>query len=799
MSFRLKTIIGIAAIELFVLSILTITNYVNFGGTATTQFVERAQGAAKLFSSVIANSLVALDLATLDAMSANILANPDFVYVRIRNPSGRELSSAGNRVVLAERFHPDAGFESTHADHRYDVSAPVLIAGTSFGSVEIGIDTRRVESAVRRALFWNISISIGGMLLVAVFGTLLGAALTRQLTALRDGATRLAAGEQGYQVRVTGNDELSETAAHFNSMSRSLANERTELALREAEARQLARVAEYANEAIIITHADGRIIWVNRAFGILTGYHFEDVAGSAIDTLLLGPETTARARTSLMAAFEKGVSLQKEILCYAKNRHPFWADINIAPIRADDGSVEQFIIVQRDISDKKEADAELKKMNAALRYNAIHDPLTGLGNRRYLDDVLEKAAVRCANAGRSLALLHIDLDRFKQINDTLGHAAGDYVLQHVAQMLRSVVEPEDHIARVGGDEFVLASSSAEGPKRLSALAANLLKALHQPVRFGSHLCRTGASIGIAVAWGRPIDTKALMVNADIALHRAKAQGRNCFEFFSQDLQRDVVARKRTADDILRGLEHREFIPFYQPQFDAASLDIVGVEALVRWRHPDKGIVQPMAFLAVAEDLNAVAAIDKMLMERALEDLARWRAAGPFVPKVSVNISARRLRDPDLITDLRDLQLEPGRLSFEILESIFLDDDDDQELGRRVAAIKELGIDIEVDDFGTGHASIVSLLKLKPSRMKIDRKLVSSLTRSERQKNLVKAIIEIGLSQGIAVTAEGVESREQVNLLRQMGCTTVQGFYFAQPLSAEDFERFADGNAWRAVS
>jgi diguanylate cyclase (GGDEF)-like protein/PAS domain S-box-containing protein len=799
-SFRLKTIIGIAAIELVVLAILALASYVNFGGAAKEQFFERARNAARLLASSVTDAVLALDLATLNATSRRVLEDRDLVYISILDKDGRVLASAGDSGALDEAFKEDGSFDAALSDHRLDISAPITVAGEAFGKIQIGFGTRKVEAAIHRALVAIASLSFVGMILVTAFGSILGSMLTRQLTGLQDGISRLAAGNQGYQVPVSGEDELARTARCFNEMSGRLARKSAELAAREAEARQLAQVAEQANDAIAITDAERRIVWVNRAFGMLTGYSFEEAAGAPIDTLLLGPQTNAKTATEFREAFASIGSFHKELLCYSKNRATFWADASIAPIRSQDGALAQFIVVQRDVTDRKAAEAALLTINAAFRHQALHDPLTGLGNRRYLDGALEHAAARCANSGQTLALLHVDLDRFKQINDSLGHAAGDHVLVHVAQLLKSLTRGEDEIARVGGDEFIVACVTDGERKSLIDLASRFLKVLREPIPFSNHLCRSSASIGIAAASGAQIDPKALMVNADIALYRAKGSGRNRYEFFTEELQLELVNTKRMADDILRGLENQEFLPFYQPQFDAATLDIVGVEALTRWRHPKYGIMQPASFLRIAQDLHVIADIDRMLLDHALKDLKRWREMGLGIPKISMNLSSSRLRDPDLVASLRELSLPRGALAIEILESVFLDDvGHDEQIMRNILGMKELGIGIEIDDFGTGHASITSLIKLKPDRLKIDRQIIEPITRSERQKNLVKAIIEIGLSQDIAVTAEGVEDREQINLLRQMGCTILQGFYFARALSATELENFASGNVWRAVS
>jgi diguanylate cyclase (GGDEF)-like protein/PAS domain S-box-containing protein len=442
--------------------------------------------------------------------------------------------------------------------------------------------------------------------------------------------------------------------------------------------------------------------------------------------------------------------------------------------------------------------AELEAAKGRIEAQALHDALTGLPNRRYLDQKLEQYRMRARRPGDSLAVLHIDLDRFKQINDTLGHAAGDAMLVYAARLLGAKGGGRHFVARVGGDEFVIACFEDADARRLAALADEIIAELREPVPYEGHFCRFGASIGIACETGPVIDARRALVNADIALYRAKGRGRNRYEFFSKVLQREIESTKRMADEILSGIEQGEFGPYYQPLLHAASLEVAGVEALARWHHPREGILTPLRFLGIAEDLDVLAAIDRMILEQAILDLDRWRAQGLAVPSVSVNVSFRRLSDDRLIDGLRALDIRPGTFSFEFLESIFLDEFDDA-VAWNIDAIRDMGIAIDVDDFGTGHTSIVSLLRLKPRRFKIDRQLIEPLASSPEQRRLVASIIDIGRSLGIAVVAEGVSTMEHARILRDLGCDLLQGYAFAPPMPADRLAGWIAGHAWRKAS
>jgi diguanylate cyclase (GGDEF)-like protein len=442
--------------------------------------------------------------------------------------------------------------------------------------------------------------------------------------------------------------------------------------------------------------------------------------------------------------------------------------------------------------------AELESARARIEHNSLHDFLTKLPNRMYLERVLEEHALRCAQTGDGIVLLHIDLDRFKQINDTLGHPAGDAMLAHTAEVIRQNLRGGDFVARTGGDEFVIVCKADMGMEGFGALARRLIEGVRKPAQFDGHECRFGMSIGIASAFGGAVDRARLLVNADIALYRAKSLGRNRAEFFTETLQAEIVLNKQTADSIMSGLERGQFIPYFQPQFDARTFELVGVEALVRWRHPARGIVAPDEFLSIAEELNVVAAIDRVVLEQGLVQFRRWRSLGFCVPRFSVNVSLRRLRDDQLLKSLRDLQIQPGTLSFELVESIYLDESDDH-FSWTIDQIKGLGIDIEIDDFGTGYASIVSLMKLKPSRLKIDRQIVMPIVHSEKQRRLVQSIVDIGKSLDIAIVAEGVETMEHARMLRDLGCDVLQGYVFAKPMAAEELEQFMSSRIRLAAS
>ncbi|MGI2031540.1 bifunctional diguanylate cyclase/phosphodiesterase [Rhizobium panacihumi] len=436
--------------------------------------------------------------------------------------------------------------------------------------------------------------------------------------------------------------------------------------------------------------------------------------------------------------------------------------------------------------------SELRSARRTLEHQSLHDALTGLPNRRFLDQFMDASST--TSESDRLAFVHIDLDRFKEVNDTLGHAAGDDVLRQTTKRLQALLHGDEFASRIGGDEFVFVTSGPKAEDRALNLARAVVKALARPIIVDGHECHVGCSAGVAAQSAAAEDPKQLLINADVALYEAKKRGRNRAEIFSEKLLLAAIHTKRSSDELLVAIENDQIVPFFQPQFDAQTLDIVGVEALARWQHPTRGILTPDKFLDIAEGLHRSGDIDAIILQKALFQATRWRARELNIPHVSVNISAQRLKDENLLAQVASLNVPKGSLSFELLESISFDGQD-KALRSVIGQLKELGIDIEIDDFGSGHASIVSLLDLDPKRLKIDRRLIMPLQASGSQHRLVASIIEIGRSQGIEIVAEGVETMAHVDILRNLGCHALQGYAFARPMSAEAFVEFAEN--WQA--
>ncbi len=526
----------------------------------------------------------------------------------------------------------------------------------------------------------------------------------------------------------------------------------------------------------------------------------EPGARAALDRVqAVGPRGLLERLDAVVIAFERDAARKKKRLA---NLHAwtFVASILMLVLEvvfiflpAHRATVAAFSKVSR-------SNDELEKVLADIELQSMLDPLTGLGNRRFLETSLERLARMAARQNLSLAVLHIDLDRFKQINDTMGHAAGDFVLSHVGDLIVEVGAPGDVLARVGGDEFVLARIGRFEPGALEALAQALIGRMGEPLLFEGKECRFGASIGIGIAIGNthPVDTQKLLVDADIALYRAKEQGRGGFEFFCTEMEQEIRRNKKVFDAILIALEEEQFEPFYQPQVDARTQEVIGFEVLARWRHPQEGLLAPDSFIRIARDMNVLSQIDTRMLAQAIEDRRNWERNGAAPMRLAFNATLEGLTDGSLLDALETMTDYRRLVSFELTEAIFFDEGDARLL-EAVRRLKDMGFGIEIDDFGTGHASIVSLLTIRPDRLKIDQQLIKPIVGSPSWRALVSSIIEIGRSMDVEVIAEGVETLEHARILADLGCDALQGHAFSPALNAVDAGVFVGAQPGRKAS
>ncbi|MGQ0658592.1 MAG: putative bifunctional diguanylate cyclase/phosphodiesterase [Chromatiales bacterium] len=560
------------------------------------------------------------------------------------------------------------------------------------------------------------------------------------------------------------------------------AAERRERKRIDDQLRIYAHVFEGSCEAIIV--ADGRkaILSVNRAFTEITGYSAEEVIGQTSEILSSGGYDPTFYQSIWDAVNEHGYWIG-EIWARRKSGELYMQWLSISAIRDDQGSVTRYVSQGVDITNQKRADER-------IHYLGHYDSLTKLPNRTLLHDRISRAIAAAERHGIQAGVMFIDLDRFKNINDSLGHPTGDRLLQAVAERLRGCVRDSDTVARLGGDEFVvvLPETGADGATQV---AQKILTSLSGPYQIESYYLIITPSIGISIYPNDGQDIQTLIKNADAALYHAKDSGRNNYQFFTQEMNIAAFERISLENGLRVALERGEFELYYQPQIELASGRVTAVEALVRWNHPQWGIVPPALFIHVAEDSGIVVPLGKWMLRQACAQVAQWQRSGfPSVP-VAVNISAVQMRHKDFSqfvqSVLEETGLPPHLLQLELTESILMQDE-----GRSSPSLYELskmGVQLALDDFGTGYSSLTYLRRFPINKLKIDRSFIRNCEDITSDAAIVRAIINLAHSLGLKVIGEGVETEGQMKVLQAEGCDDVQGFYFSAPQPARELMGF----------
>jgi diguanylate cyclase (GGDEF)-like protein/PAS domain S-box-containing protein len=555
-----------------------------------------------------------------------------------------------------------------------------------------------------------------------------------------------------------------------------------EQARRAAEEKlQLAgRVFENNAEGIIVTDADNRIVMVNKAFTLVTGFEAEEVVGRNPSMLSSGRQDPEFYRQMWRTLRQRG-EWRGEIVNRRKNGEYFPEWLTISMVRSDAGEVTNYVAVFSDLTARKQVEERLD-------FLAHYDALTALPNRILFTDRLDRALVQAARAGQKVALLFLDLDRFKLINETIGHSAGDELLRTVSDRLRAAAGTDDSVSRMGGDHFAVFASGLATADEAAGYARRLQKALEQPLFAGREI-HVSASIGISLFPDDGEDSETLAMNADSAMYQAIADGGNTVRFFRQDMNRENSVRVQIEGRLHRALERGELKVFYQPFVSAATRRVVGGEALLRWENPElDGFVSPSVFIPLLEETGLIMPVGEWVLGCALDEVARWRALAGDTLVVAVNVSAVQLADDELprkvATMLAERELDPGCLEIELTESAVMRDP--QRGIRLLREFKILGIQISMDDFGTGYSSLSYLKQLPIGVLKIDRSFVMDTPGDGEAVTIVRAIIAMGHSLGLHVIAEGVESQAQADFLGEAGADILQGYFCSAAVPAEDF-------------
>ncbi|WP_297394506.1 EAL domain-containing protein [Acidiferrobacter sp.] len=443
---------------------------------------------------------------------------------------------------------------------------------------------------------------------------------------------------------------------------------------------------------------------------------------------------------------------------------------------------------------------ERRQLEARLRYQATHDALTGLANRAFFHEILENAMTHARRHHTLMALLFVDLDAFKNINDSLGHEYGDRLLQNTARRLTAVLRredwvtrPDDLIARQGGDEFTILLQNLASVDDITRIVDRLLIEIRQPLSLVGTFVQVTASIGITVFPFDDADSEGLLRNADVAMYKAKEAGGNTYAFYAVAMSAEIAERRLIEEGLRRALESNQLLLYYQPQIDLHTSRIVGVEALIRWQHPERGLMAPGAFITIAEESGLIVALGEWVLKNACLQMSLWKARGLAGLRMAVNLSGRQFKEHNLVATVARILMETGLnpatdlLELEVTESTLMDDMN--AAAATLAALRDMGLKIALDDFGTGYSSLNYLKRFRINTLKIDQSFIRDITRNTEGAAIASVIITLGHSLGLTVIAEGVESREQLEILREAGCDEIQGYYYSKPLPAPAFEKW----------
>ncbi len=549
----------------------------------------------------------------------------------------------------------------------------------------------------------------------------------------------------------------------------------------EEDLRKLSQAVEQSPASVMITGIDGRIEYVNPKFIELTGYALDEVLGKEPGFLRSGytSERRYRERDEIVRS---GGEWRGEQHSRKKSGELFWEYVLVSPIKTADGEVSHFLTVSEDITIRKEYEDR-------LLHQANYDDLTDLPNRVLLMDRLSRAVAAARRHGRMMGLMLIDLDRFKAVNDRLGHVVGDDLLREAAERLSVCMREGDTVARLGGDEFaaVLADLSAVSDAEL--VANRILDALSAPFVLEGQEIFCTASIGTTIGPTDGVDPQVLMRNADAAMYRVKEIGRNGFQFFTPEMNAEAVRRSHVETHLRHALERQELSLHYQPLVDLASGEIAGAEALLRWHSPELGEVPPSAFIPLAEDTGLIVPIGDWVLREACKQVRLWRESGRGPRHVAVNVSSRQFRDGNLhhlIGEILDeTGVPPEALELELTESLLLDESSGA--GETLKLLSALGVRLSVDDFGTGYSALSYLKRFPFSTLKIDHSFVRDVCDDAEDKVLIEAIVAMGHSLNLKVIAEGVETKAQADFLHSRRCDVIQGHYISRPLPSAQFD------------
>lgn len=561
-------------------------------------------------------------------------------------------------------------------------------------------------------------------------------------------------------------------------LSRLIQARNTERTLHQSEAFALS-IIDHAVEGILTMDMEGIIRYINPSGERMFGYVADNIIGRNINILF---PKLSYSDFDFTKSEDKFIDKNKEVIGKCKDCSILPVEITISKFNVDENSY--FTIIMRDITERK-------RYEETIKYQAFYDSLTGLPNRLLLKERIAIEISHCKQNCKKLAVMFLDLDRFKLINDTLGHDIGDKVLKEVARRLKICVGGNNTIARIGGDEFVILLPGLIHEENVGQIANKVLEVIRQPIIIENHELYLTISIGIAIYPDDGKDDETLLTNADVAMYRAKEEGKNNFQLYTPALNAKALERLALENSLRRALEYNEFIVHYQPKVDAKTEEIIGMEALIRWQHPKWGLVSPLRFIPVAEETGLIVPIGEWVLHTACNHNKSLQNAGLPPLTVAVNLSSRQFELQDLTKIvskvLEETGLEPKYLELEITESIAMQSI--EHTLKTISKLREMGVKFSIDDFGTGYSSLSQLNNFAVNKLKIDKSFVEKVDGHKDNSVIASTVLALGKSLKLGVVAEGVENQEQADFFKENNCDEMQGYFFGRPMAKEQFQKF----------
>lgn len=656
-----------------------------------------------------------------------------------------------------------------------DIMRPIDDGNQHLGLVNIRMDQSTRQKNIDTIILEGVLFTLFSMFISFLASFLLANSLTKQLSGLVITMKNIIDGNKNAKTDEDGAKEISELSHEFNSLISSLNSS-------EKLNQKLSLAVEQSPSSIVITDIDGKIEYVNAMFTKVTGYTKDEVLGEN-PRILKSDKNPQTVHEEMWTTLKRGDIWKGEIINRRKDKNLYTESAIISPVKQADGTVTNYVAIKEDISEKKIIEDHINNL-------ANFDQLTGLPNRNMLNDRAEYLLKIAQRNNEPLAVMFLDLDHFKNINDSLGHTIGDHVLIEVASRIQATIRDEDTASRLGGDEFILLFPNTKANEAMY-IATKLTNAISQYIMLEHNELTITPSVGIAIYPNDGKNFETLLKNADTAMYRAKNSGRNSFHFFTDEMQLNLERNLLLENALRHAIERNELEVYYQPQISLTDGGIIGAEALLRWKHPELGMISPGEFIPIAESSGQIINIGEWVFRTAIEQTKAWINDGFKPIIIAINLSAVQFRQKNLLTlvtdILKEVQLPPEYLELELTEAATMHDP--QAAVDVMNKLHEQGIRMSIDDFGTGYSSLSYLKRFKVYKLKIDQSFIRDISNDPDDRAIVSAIIDMAHNLGLQTIAEGVETAEQVSFLRLHGCDEMQGYYISKPLPRMEFEEF----------